>query len=339
MRLPRRGRVLAVLVGMGTLLAPGTAPAQSDINIYRYVLDTDVPEAPALVALDETPTRVLLGAAPKPLMATVLATMNGREIRPGLSLDVAPYFLLGGGIRSLESYRSNSVAGRLMRVLTKTTLSAAVLPDPTAPDALRVGFGLRSTFHDPHDPILNSRLPEQVTEELARHGVAEPAGSAEDVTGRGVDLSPLYAETLRTLRARGDVRVSGGWGFSARAERGVLGDDGLQDFRHTLWLSGQYALGPRFDLLATLQGLDVFGSDRALRAGAGVLRKTRSADFRAELAYDGGDERLHPAVAADLKVLPCMSVSAALATAPDPVTDAQGLRVQVHLRGYFAQCR
>jgi len=323
------------------LLVPGTASAQGDVNvnIYRYVLDVDVPEAPALVALEETPTRVLLGAAPKPVMATLLASMTPGALSPGISLDVAPYFLLGGGIRSLAGYRSNSVAGRLTRVLTKTTLSAAVVPGAAAPGDWRVGFGLRATLHDPHDPVLNSPLPEQVAEALTRQGVA-PGDADEDVSERGVDLLALFAEALRTMRARsGDIQVSGGWGVSALAEGGVLTGDGLRDTRHTFWLAGQSALGPRFDVLATVQGLDVFGSERALRAGAGVQRKTSFADLRAELAYDGTDARLHPAVAIDVKLRACTSAMAALTTAPGTATDARVLRGQVQLRWYFAQCR
>jgi hypothetical protein len=322
------------------LLASGAASAQGNVNIYRYVLDVDVPEAPALVALEETPTRVLLGAAPKPVMATLLASVTPGALRPGIGLDVAPYFLLGGGIRSLADYRSNSVAGRLTRVLTKTTVSAAVVPDAATPGDWRVSFGLRATLHDPHDPVLNSSLPEQVAEALARQGVAPPGDADEDVSERGVDLSALFAEALRTMRARsGDIQVSAGWGVSAVAEGGVLTGDGLRDTRHTFWVAGQSALGPRFDVLATVQGLDVFGSERALRAGAGVQRKTSFADFRTELAYDGTDARLHPAVSIDVKLRACTSAMAALTTAPGTATDARVLRGQVQLRWYFAQCR
>ncbi|RKG97598.1 hypothetical protein D7V97_34125 [Corallococcus sp. CA053C] len=318
-------------------VAPGTGLAQGNVNLYRFVLDVDVPESPALVALDETPTHVLLGAAPKPLMVTVLASRTPASLRPGIGLDVAPYFLFGGGIRDLTGYRSGSVAGRLMRVLIKTTLSVAAVPDVAAPDAWRVGFGLRTTFHDPHDPVLNSPLPEQVAEALASHGVAPPGDTEEDVSERGVDLSPLFAEALRTMRARGDIQVSAGWGVSARVEGDVLKAEGLTDTRHTFWVTGQSALGPRFDVLATVQGLDVWGSERALRVGAGVQRKTSRADFRAELAFDGTDERLHPAVALDVKLRGCTSLIAALAAVPG--TEARTLRAQVQLRGYFAWCR
>ncbi|WP_147470162.1 hypothetical protein [Corallococcus sp. AB049A] len=331
-------RRLACLAVVGALLTPGAAGAagsDDDINLYRYVLDVDVPESPALVALDEAPLRVLLGAAPKPVMATVLASAAPGDFRPGLALDVAPYFLFGGGIRSLSSYRSNSLAGRLMRVLTKTTVSAAALPDLDGTGAWRVGLGLRTTFHDPHDPVLNSDLPERVAQELERHGIPPPADSDEDVSERGVDLSAVFDQAERQMRSRsGDLQVSGGWGVSARADGAALTGDGLHDTQHTFWLTGQAALGRRFDALATMQALDLFRSSRALRSGLAVQRKTSVADLRAELAFDGTDNRLHPGAAIDVKLPGCTSALASLTTAPGQV-----LRAQLQLRWYFAQCR
>ncbi|RKH57414.1 hypothetical protein D7W81_31295 [Corallococcus aberystwythensis] len=328
---------------VGALLMPGAGSARDgdNINLYRYVLDVDVPESPALVALEEAPLRVLLGAAPKPVMATVLASTTPETLSPGLSLDIAPYFLFGGGVRSLSGYRSNSVAGRLMRVLTKTTVSAALIPDTADGGAWRVGFGLRTTVHDPHDPVLNSTLPERIAEEMERQGVPPPADSDENLTARGVDLSALFEEAEKEMRARsGDIQISGGWGVSARTEGGVFTGEGLRDTRHTFWLTGQAVLGRRFDVLATMQVLDAFGSGLELRTGLGVQRKTSMADFRAELTYDGTDERLHPGAAIDVKLPGCTSAIASLTTASgtdrhdDPV-----LRGQLQLRWYFARCR
>ncbi|WP_244237953.1 DUF4082 domain-containing protein [Corallococcus terminator] len=264
-------------------------------------------------------------------MATLLASRGPGALRPGLGLDIAPYFLFGGGIRSLSRYRSNSVAGRLMRVLTKTTLSAAVISDDAGADAWRVGFGLRTTLHDPHDPVLNSPLPERVAAALESHGVAAPGDAEEDVSERGVDLSALFAEALRTMRARGDIQISAGWGVSARLEGDVLSADGLSDTRHTFWVTGQSALGPRFDVLATVQGLDVWNSERALRAGVGVQRKTTLADFRTELAFDTTDDRLHPDYWVDVAFQPNDTTPP---SAPTNVTAAPNSPTAIDLTWY-----
>src|SRR5437868_803432 len=87
------------------------------INIYRYVLSVDVPESPGLVALALSPTQVLRASSPKPirLESGFAAFADGASLS-SLAIDVAPYFALGGGTRTLESYSSMSVAGRLARV-------------------------------------------------------------------------------------------------------------------------------------------------------------------------------------------------------------------------------
>ena len=173
----------AGLVALYLVLCPATSAGQdSVVSIYRFVLGVDVPDSPSLVALGLAPSHVLRGSAPKPLAAMLVATAlpdSGRST--ALSVDFSPYFLVGGGRRPLASYRSNSVAGRLLRVLTKTILSfgAARVSDS---DATLLGVGLRSTIHDPHDPVLNSSLPEQVAAALARSGVSVDGG---DEDGRG----------------------------------------------------------------------------------------------------------------------------------------------------------
>src|SRR5687767_6109926 len=47
----------------------GQPPARRDttINIYHYALDLEVPESPAVVALDLMPSRTLAATAPKPV--------------------------------------------------------------------------------------------------------------------------------------------------------------------------------------------------------------------------------------------------------------------------------
>jgi hypothetical protein len=106
----------------------GQAPDTSRINIYRFVLDIDVPESPALVAADVSAGSVRIGSQPKPLAISVLRGF-GRDtgVSFGVALDAAPYFLAGGGSRTLDSYRDMSFKGRLTRVLTKTIISLGLI--------------------------------------------------------------------------------------------------------------------------------------------------------------------------------------------------------------------
>jgi len=64
---------------------------------------------------------VPLGSAPKPLaLSTLVGFDHDGGAAPAIGADFSPNYLAGGGIRTLESYRSNSIGRRLMRVLTKT---------------------------------------------------------------------------------------------------------------------------------------------------------------------------------------------------------------------------
>jgi hypothetical protein len=330
------GLLVAALLPARTLHAQQT----HKINVYRFVLDVDVPESPAFVALDVAPSQVLRGSAPKPVAASVLARLgSGDDATSGVALDVAPYFLAGGGGRSLSSYRSNSIEGRLKRVLTKTILSLGAVRDAVEPGSPRISVALRGTFHDPHDPVLNSSLPEQVADELAKHDVPLVGASEEDVTDRGVDLTPVFAAARRQMRASRGVQVSGGWGVAGRLRSAAVSRDSLQAVRHTFWLTGQYTFGPRFDLLATLQARNAFRSDAHLRAGTALQRKTTAVDFLGELYYDSADGDLHPGVAVEIHALPRIGVVSSLTTGPAAADDGgpSRLRMRILLRWYLAQ--
>ncbi len=98
-------RAFPILVAAALNVASGTqetAAQDRRDNIYRYVLDIDVPESPGLVALDLLSTKVLRGSSPKPSTATIIyrAGDSSRAVT-GVSLDLVPYYLLGGGRRRL----------------------------------------------------------------------------------------------------------------------------------------------------------------------------------------------------------------------------------------------
>ena len=310
-----------VLAAAAAVPCAARLEAQADparIYAYRYVLDVDVPEAAALVALDETPLHVLRASAPKPLAVTVLDARRGGPSRRGAAVEVSPYFAAGGGHRALASYRDMSQRGRWMRVLTKTVVSLAAVEDPYDPDALGLGIGVRATLHDPHDPIGNTRMVEEMA-------AASP----------GADLRPTYRAALRRVRGRCCVQVSAGWGMAGR----LLHGDSLRRVRHTAWLAGQFTLGERLDVLTTVQGRSVFHPDRALRAGAALQGKTRDADLFAELFFDTGDHRLHPGVGAELRPVPRLGVVAALASDAPPagLPGKPTLRFRTLLRWYYAR--
>ncbi|MEP0547387.1 MAG: hypothetical protein ABJF88_10685 [Rhodothermales bacterium] len=332
------------VISFGLLLGAwsGSAAAQDTNrgNVYRFILGVDVPAEPAFVALDLAPTRVLRGSAPKPLSATVTGTFADDTMPAGVAVSVAPYFLAGGGIRTMESYRSRSVGGRLLRVFTKTVVSFGAAQARGDPSATLVGLAVRSTFHDPHDPALNSSLPEDVAA-LVGHDV--PAAE-EDVGGYGSDLTVAYARARRAMRARsggGDPQVSGGWGMAGRLGGGVWGRDSLGTLRHTFWLGAQVTLNRRFDVLGTVHLRDAFGSEYAL-VGAALLRKTTALDLIAEVVYDTASQSLHPSLALGARVLPNVGVTAALTTQvpfDDPRDGPRTLGFRASVQWFYASDR
>jgi hypothetical protein len=329
---------LGFLLGLGSRNA--VAQDTSRVNVYRFILGVDVPVEPAFVALDLAPTRVLRGSAPKPLTATVMGTFADDTAPAGVAVSVAPYFLAGGGMRTMEAYRSRSVAGRLLRVLTKTVASFGAARARGDPSATLVGLAVRSTFHDPHDPALNSSLPEDVATLLS----SAPPATEEDVTEYGPDLTAAYARARRAMRARsggGDPQVSGGWGMAGRLRGGVWDRDSLVTLRHTFWLSAQVTIDRRFDVLGTVQLRDAFGSEHAL-VGAALLRKTTALDLVAEVVYDTASQSVYSGLALGARVLPNVGVTAALTTrAPfdDPRDGPRTLAFRAALQWFYASDR
>jgi len=336
MTLPHSLPHSALALGL-TLFAPLTASGQDSprVNIYRFVLGVDVPESPALVALDRTPTRVLRGSAPKPMAATATRVFSGDAAATALAVDIVPYYLVGGGARTLASYRANSIAGRLKRVGTKTQLGIGSVWD-AAGGAPLVSVAVRATFHDPHDPVLNSNLPERADSALA--GGTMPADDEEQVTDRGVELRSLFDQAHRTMRARHGIQISGGWGAAARAGGGVVSGDSLGPAQHVVWLSGQITLSRRLDLIGLGQVRASRGERGNARLGAGIERKAGAADFRADLYYQSGVDQLNGGVSAELRALRHISIVGSVATEHDagPPDDRQ-LRAYLALRWFVAE--
>jgi hypothetical protein len=307
------------------------------INIHRYVLGVDVPESPALTALGVTHSAVQLGSAPKPLTASLVAMAGpSGETVTGAGLDIAPYYLLAGP-RDLASYRSNSIAGRLTRVLTKTLLSLAVVRHPADLGDLRLGLAARSTIHDPHDPILNTRLVEETHATGGAGGAALPDAGVESLTDLGVNLAPEFAAGRRAARSRsGDAQISVGLGVGSLSRDGALGEF-LDGAHFAGWIAAQYTADAKLDLLATVHRREMFGllADRWW-LGGGLRRKADRADVQGSLYYDTATRELHPSLAFDIRLAARLGGLAALGTIPDPENDAPRVRLTLLLRWFAA---
>jgi hypothetical protein len=331
---------LALTLTVAVAAAPAGAQEAPRQNVFRYVLDVEPPEPVGFVPLDLGPRRVLRATGPKPVAAAVLASAStGDSVLLGVNLEVSPYYLLGGGTRTLVSYRDNSVAGRLRRIVTKTLLGVAVAHDPAVPGAAQVGVALRATFHDPHDPTsAYYGLAERVDSMLHAAGVHPPPES-DDVTGLGVDLSPVFADARRAVRARCCVQVSGGYGFVARAAGGRLAGDSVSPLRHTIWLSAQWTLSPKLDVLLLLQGTNAFRGDWHQRLGVAFERKASRVDLIGEVYFDSEFHRLYPGLTVETAVAHGLALDAAIVAESGGADAAARLRSAVLLRWALAHAR
>ncbi len=320
--------------------AAGSAAAQP-VNLYRYVLGLDPPESPALVVLDLSPGVALRGSTLQPVAAGLAMTSGADGERRGAAIDVTPSYLILGGERDLARYRRNSLGGRLERVLTKTALSFAAARDDGASGDLLVGGALRATFHDPHDPVLNSDLPERLEAALDAVGARPRDGADEDPTDEGLDVQPYLRAAGAKMRARGGVLISGGWGVSGRLHHGTVAADSLTTLRHQIFVAGQWILGPHADLLTTVQYRHAFRDDDFWQLGVGLLRKSTSWDVQIELAWDTAGHDLRPGVAASARLLPQLAAQASLSARPrEPGRDEPAqLEVALALRWFLAHDR
>jgi hypothetical protein len=152
-----------------------------------------------------------------------------------------------------------------------------------------------------------------------------------------VNLSPVFAQARRTARARCCVQVSGGWGFAATVNGGRIADDSVGPLRHTLWVSTQWTLSPRVDLLVQLQGTNMFRGDWHQRLGLAIQRKATGADLLAEVYYDSEFHRLYPGLTVEGSLGRGLALDGAVLAEPGGADAAARLRTALLLKWYLAR--
>lgn len=298
----RHAFLAALHIAVVELLAAGAARAQQagPVNLYRFVLDIEVPESPALVALGLAPTHALSATAPKPFGLSVAGDWDtvGRSV-PAAAFEFSPYLLVGGGRRTLERYRLNSVRGRLQRVGTKTVVSLGVADDPAHAGAMRVALAVRATLHDPHDPINNANdLPERVAALLPD----DVSPRETDIRGYSDAVDRSLTDAARVMRARPRWIVSAGYGVAGTVRDQTLKRGNIGSADHTLWLTWHRTLDENFDFLLTGQAVDRSRTATDFRIAMGLRRKVAAVDLLGDVYYDSLDESVHGGLAFEVRL-------------------------------------
>ena len=331
MRLTTCGLGLA----LGALLPAAALRGQETDPAYRFVLDYDVPESPALVAIGSATGNITRGSAAKPFVAQLVNQFqSGEKVANGLGLDLAPYFLYGGRLTSIEEYRRNT----LKRILANASLSLATAQDASDSTSLVFGVGIRLTLFDAHDLLQDPELGRDIDDLLAAAASAEGAELLEDdviePAGAELDFGPAYERARARVRNRRGGALSLAWAMSGLLKGSIASGDSIQNTRHTVWAAYRYSLGGGTDALAQLQWRQTEAKASSFRGGAALRATTDRYAVAAELFFDSDPDeaasgRLGVGVNAELRVTRGVALIGQLATEPVTVGNRTASRVRL----------
>jgi len=321
--------VAALLCGLA--LPAAETWAQGPTRAGDFVLDYNVPESPAFIALGVAPANVVRAGAAKPIVANVLNRfLTGGTLDGGIAIDFAPYAVFGGSARSVRTYQRNA----LLRILFNTTLSLSTITDEDVDDDLRFGVGLRSTLWDSRDPLADTALANEVSRILASAARApivagdDEVGQPINLADRGVDLGAAYRAARARAAAKTGAAVAAGWGFAGPIHGAVASFDSIGDLQHRLWLAGRWGFAKGPDVMMTTQYVSSLGNaDSSLRVGAALRSTGADFNFAIEAGWDS-EEGLLPGLSAEARALAGVHLVAALVADRPP----EGGPVRVTLR-------
>jgi len=278
------------------LLAPGLL-AQSREPAYKYILDYDVPESPALVALGVTPAKVLRGSAAKPVVLNLLNQVGfAKRVQNGVAVDFSPYFTFGGRLRSIEEYRTDG----WKRLAANSQLSIATIQSEEETNALLFGLGLRTTLFDSHDLLQDKELGEDIDEILLGSIEAPTPAETGDVDEIEVDVTPAYEKARNRLLKKTGSALAVGYGASGRLKSSIANTDSIDNVKHTAWLSFKYSFGGGTDFLSIYQGQYATPSHPEHRFGIAIRKNGTTLNVAGEIVYTSRTKRFE--IGANLEV-------------------------------------
>lgn len=326
---------IASIAAQAVTTAAGSATATGATGVaYKYVLDYDVPESPAFAILGLSPSKVLRASAAKPVAAQLLNQVaTGGKAEQGIALDFAPWLALGGGFQSVDTYRANP----FVRWASRFMVSAATVQPDESSETLRYGAGLRLTLLDSRDPLANATLANTISGLLANCATAPTELGADDEapTRRTCSTRAAYDSAEAHAEREGGHALSVGFGTSGRMLNGLADRDSLTTEVNRAWLS--YRFAPKrmaqTDFLATTQWKDGPEVERELLVGVAARINTSVGSFAGEIAYGSESRTLHPGFNAEFRIVPRVSIIAALVSDSDDIaTPVRRVRFRTNLR-------
>lgn len=295
----------------------------------RYVLDYDVPEAPALVVANSSTSKILRAGAAKPAVASLVNSfLTGGDVDSGIAIDAAPYFLAGGRLRSIEEYRND----RWSRFWANWLVSIATVQSEEDTSSMRYGVGMRFTLLDDQDLLLNEALGDSIDEKLRASLPTAPR--IDPRTGKvvrtarpaKVDLRDAYRWAEQKAIETPGHALSVAWGMTGLLKGGVARFDSLSGSRHAVWAAYRYRFARGMDLMSTVRYQESDSSASALLGGVALRILSPDYAVTGELYYESDPKGTHHGglaggASAEIEVLTGLRLVAALVQE----RDAQGV--------------
>ncbi len=282
--------------------------SQNDINstqhAFKYKLDYNVPESPAFSILDENPVRVNRASAAQELIVNFANSfISNDNLSKGIAIDFNPYFVLGGRLKSINSYREK----KINRILANTQLSVATTTIKDFPDDIFVSTGVRITLFDSKDILQHKELGKRIDAALKPAEDQNPFNKDIDIIVKNTALLEAYALTKEELRNKKGAALSIGFATAGRFINSHFNLDSLNGFRNQAWISGQYSFGKGIDLMS----LVMFRSNNIinqkdineLKLGVGLKYLTQNVNIGGELVYSSEKSNLDIGVNIEILIM------------------------------------
>lgn len=312
------------------------AQASADTAAAKFYLDYNVPESPAFALLGATPSNVLRGAASKPLVVSLLSQAGrGEKIASGIAIDVAPYGFWGR-FKNVKEYQDSPVKRFFANVLT----SIATVQAPNDSNSVIGAIGLRATFHDSHDVLLDDKITKELSEQLVPVSIECPKVPGTNICQAGtsaskreIDVAPVYAAARQRLARQKGWAASVGGAVGSTLRGGILRGDSLQQRTGNAWIAATRYMSSGQELLFSGQFVRDTLATNHTRVGTAYRMQSSWSSIAAELAYDNQAGGVLPGLNTEFRVLQRVTLIAAVVTdAPAGDAGTKKVRFRTSLR-------
>ena len=324
-------------LAIAMIVAVNPAFGQTSGAGIQYVIDYDVPESPALVAIGASVQQVAHGGVAKPATARLVnAFQTGDQIASGLALDFSPYLSYIGKVRSVDEYRASA----FKRWAANTQVSVATVQDPDGLDSLLFGIGVRMTVFDSHDLLANATLANEISKALAGAANAGRATSDDEIAPGPVleSVAAAYENTRKAVRDQPGQALTFAWAGRSEVRHSVASVDSFTKMSHLAWASYHLYFRAGRGIRTMVQWRGRSKDPASWRGGiafssAGASYQIALEGYLDTVAGASGETKFGISGNGEYRIKEGLSLVAAIGSEPDPrVPDLSRIRLRTALR-------